>query len=373
MSVRTGIERLCAQPDLLAGPVGLVTNHTGVLPDLTPGAVAALRAGVPLTALFGPEHGIGGTAQAGDSEDADRDPVTGLPVFDTYKHKGEALEAMLAASGVRTLAVDLQDIGARFYTYVWTLHDLMAAAARVGIAVAVLDRPNPIGGLLAEGPFLQPGWESFVGRTAIPIRHGLTYGELARTFPIPDVDLTVVEMTGWRRGTVHSGQPWVFPSPNMPTPDTALVYPGTGLFEGTNLSEGRGTTRPFEIVGAPYVDAGLAPALNALELPGVRFRALSFVPTFGKHAGEAISGVQLHVTDRQAFRPVRTAVAMIAEIRERYPDDFGWRPAASGRRHMIDLLWGSPILRESAASVDELVGTVDSPRWAESFLLYPEE
>jgi uncharacterized protein YbbC (DUF1343 family) len=370
MTVRTGIERLCDQPDLLTGPVGLVTNHTGVLPDLTPSPVAALRAGVPLVALFGPEHGIGGTAQAGDSEPTDRDPATGLPVFDTYQHKGDALDAMLVASGVRTLAIDLQDIGTRFYTYVWTVHDVMAAAARVGIAVAVLDRPNPIGGLLAEGPFLQPGCESFVGRTSIPIRHGLTYGELARTFPIPDADLTVVELTGWRRG--DTGQPWVFPSPNMPTPDTALVYPGTGLFEGTNLSEGRGTTRPFEIIGAPYVDDKLAPALNELELPGVRFRALPFAPTFGKYAGETISGVQLHVTDRHAFRPVRTAVAMIDEIRRRYPDDFGWRPAASGRRHLIDLLWGSPTLRESA-SVDGLLGTVDSPRWAESVLLYREE
>lgn len=186
--------------------------------------------------------------------------------------------------------------------------------------------------------------------------------------------LKVIEMTGWdrRMHAADTGQPWVFPSPNMPTADTALVYPGTGLFEGTNLSEGRGTTRPFEIIGAPYVDNRLAPALNELALPGVRFRALSYVPTFAKYAGELVHGVQVHVTDRHEFQPVRTAVTMMNEIRRRYPAGFSWRPAASGRRHMIDLLWGSSILRESAPS-DELVGSIDSPlSWVDpGMLLYP--
>ncbi|WP_344313364.1 DUF1343 domain-containing protein [Fodinicola feengrottensis] len=382
MTVRIGIQRLCSDPSLLDGPVGLLTNHTGVLADLRPSALAAVDAGVRLTALFGPEHGLTGTAQAGESEAADRDPVTGLPVFDTYKHKGAELDAMLMASRIKTLAVDLQDVGTRFYTYVWSMYDLMAAAARTGITLAVLDRPNPLGGLRAEGPIRQPGFSSFVGRAAIPIRHGLTYGELARwlnTDAIPadagrPADLRVIEMTGWDRRMLaaDTGQPWVFPSPNMPTADTALVYPGTGLFEGTNLSEGRGTTRPFEIIGAPYVDNRLAPALNDRELPGVRFRALSYVPTFGKFAGELVHGVQLHLTDPAQLRPVRTAIAMLTEIRQRYPADFDWRPAASGRRFMIDLLWGSSALRESAPT-DEVLGAIDSPlSWVDPGILsYP--
>ena len=247
MAVRTGAERLAGEPGLVAdGRLGLITNFTGVLPDLRADSGRVAGAGLRLTALFGPEHGLRGTAQAGASEAEGNDPDTGLPVFDTYLRQGRALDELF--SGVDALLFDIQDIGTRFYTYVWTMYDCQQAAARLGKPFIVLDRPNPLGGSRVEGPLLQPGFESFVGRAPIPLRHGLTVGELALQLG----EATVVRMEGWSRDSVDTGLPWVPPSPNMPTLDTALVYPGTGLFEGTNLSEGRGTTRPFETIGAPY-------------------------------------------------------------------------------------------------------------------------
>ncbi|MFF7352107.1 MULTISPECIES: exo-beta-N-acetylmuramidase NamZ family protein [Streptomyces] len=391
-AVTTGIARLHASP-ALAGPgrFGLVTNHTGVLTDLRPTAPALLEAGARLTALFGPEHGLHGTAQAGGSEAARTDPATGLPVHDTYRCDGARLDALLRASGVDALVYDLQDIGARFYTYVWTMCDLMASAARTGVRFVVADRPNPLGGLVSEGPLLEEAWASFVGRAPIPVRHGLTCGELARYLNASIVpraagtaaDLTVIEATGWRRAlrAEATGLPWIAPSPNIPTPATAAVYPGTCLFEGTNLSEGRGTTQPFEIVGAPYIDARFAPSLAELALPGVHFRDLRYVPTFHKHAGRPLRGVQLHITDREAFTPVRTAVAMLATLRRLYPDDFAWHPAdggaqGTGHPHFIDLLWGSDRLRRTVDAGEDPLPLCDPPappdRWAgEHALLYP--
>ncbi|MEU7426183.1 DUF1343 domain-containing protein [Streptomyces sp. NPDC040750] len=391
-AVTTGIARLRASP-ALAGPgrLGLVTNHTGVLPDLRPAAPELLEAGARLVALFGPEHGLYGSGQAGESEAVDADPATGLPVHDTYRCDGERLDEVLLLSGVDALVYDLQDIGARFYTYVWTMFDLMVSAARTGVRFVVADRPNPLGGLVSEGPLLDPGWASFVGRAAIPVRHGLTCGELARHLNTSAVaraagravDLTVVEAVGWERGmdAEATGLPWVAPSPNMPTPATAHCYPGTCLFEGTNLSEGRGTTQPFEIVGAPYLDARFAPALAELGLPGVRFRELRYVPAFHEHAGRLLRGVQLHVTDRAAFAPVRTAVAMLATLRRLYPKDFAWRTAkagaeGTGHRHFIDLLWGSDRLRLALDAGDDPLPLCEEPappgRWAgEDVLLYP--
>ncbi|MGW7384300.1 exo-beta-N-acetylmuramidase NamZ family protein [Streptomyces sp. NPDC054794] len=393
-AVTTGIARLHASPGL-AGPgrLGLVTNHTGVLPDLRPAAPALIEAGARLIALFGPEHGLHGTAQAGESEVAREDPDTGLPVYDTYRSSGERLDKLLIDSGVDALVFDLQDIGARFYTYVWTMFDLMASAARTGVRFVVADRPNPLGGLVGEGPLLDPAWASFVGRAPIPVRHGLTCGELARWLnasTVPQVagaavDLTVIEVVGWRRAmdAGATGLPWVAPSPNIPTPATAAVYPGTCLFEGTNLSEGRGTTQPFELVGAPYIDARFTPALAELALPGVGFRDLRYVPAFHKHAGRPLRGVQLHVTDREAFAPVRTAVAMLATLRRLYPDDFAWHTTdgtdggaeGTGHRHFIDLLWGSDRLRRAVDAGDDPLPLCDPPappgRWAgEDVLLY---
>ncbi|MFI5698074.1 exo-beta-N-acetylmuramidase NamZ domain-containing protein [Kribbella sp. NPDC051586] len=343
MVVRTGAQRLAEDRGLAPdGRLGLITNFTGVLPDLTPTSVALRAAGLPLTALFGPEHGLRGTAQAGASEGAGVDPDTGLPVFDTYLRQGEALDELF--SDVDVLLFDIQDIGTRFYTYVWTMYDCQQAAARLGMPFVVLDRPNPLGGVRVEGPTLQAGFESFVGRAPIPLRHGLTVGELARQLG----EATVIPVEGWSRTSTDTGLPWVPPSPNMPTPDTALVYPGTGLFEGTNLSEGRGTTRPFETIGAPYVDDRFVPALSDCALPGVIFRRTWFEPVFSKYAGRPVSGVQLHVVDRDAFEPVRTALVMLRVLNELYPSDFGLLPS-------LDRLWGSDSLRKALEAGDDPV------------------
>ncbi|MDX2970240.1 DUF1343 domain-containing protein [Kribbella solani] len=341
MMVRTGAQRLAEDRGLVPdGRLGLITNFTGVLPDLTPTPVALRAAGLPLTALFGPEHGLRGTAQAGASEAEGIDPDTGLPVFDTYLKEGQQLDELF--TDVDVLLFDIQDIGARFYTYVWTMYDCQQAAARLGKPFVVLDRPNPLGGMKVEGPLLQPGFESFVGRAPIPLRHGLTVGELARQLG----EATVVTVEGWQRESTGTGLPWVPPSPNMPTPDTALVYPGTGLFEGTNLSEGRGTTRPFETIGAPYVDDRFVPALQACDLPGVIFRRTWFEPVFSKHAGTPVCGVQLHLVDREAFEPVRTALVMLRVLNELYPDDFGLLPS-------LDKLWGSDSLTKALEAGDD--------------------
>ncbi|TDK23010.1 DUF1343 domain-containing protein [Luteimonas aestuarii] len=329
--------------------VGLVTNPTGVDRDLR-SSIDRLAAhpGVTLVALYGPEHGVRGDAQAGDQVGSTRDPRTGVPVHSLYGEHREPTAAML--QGVDVLVFDIQDVGARFYTYPYTLANVMRAARRAGIPVVVPDRPNPVGGVQVEGPVLEPEYASFVGQYAIPIRHGMTLGELARLFNEGfdiGAELHVVPMRGWRRDAVEPGHalPWVLPSPNMPTPDTALVYPGTGLVEGTNLSEGRGTTRPFELIGAPYVDADvLADRMNALDLPGVRFRPAWFTPTFSKHAGELCGGVQLHVTDADAFRPVRTGIALLAALQSLYPDAFAFLP---GERPFFDTLVGNSWVREA--------------------------
>ncbi|KAB8190071.1 DUF1343 domain-containing protein [Nonomuraea phyllanthi] len=367
-TVRTGAERLAADPALAGGSrLGLITNPTGVLPDLTPTPDALLASGLNLTALFGPEHGMRGTAQAAGSEGDTVDEKTGLPVFDTHKLEGEALDRVVAASGVDTLVFDIADVGARFYTYVWTMYDLLGSAARLGLRFVVLDRPNPLGGTVEEGPRLDPAFASFVGRFPLPLRHGRTAGELAALFGF-DVDLRVVEMEGWRRemSFAETGLPWVMPSVNMPTPDTALVYPGTGLFEGTNFSEGRGTTRPFELIGAPYADARLAPALAGLDLPGVRFRETWFTPTFHKHAGVPVRGVQLHVHDRAAFRPVLTGLSMLHVARTLYPDDLRWW----GPDLFMDHLWGSDALTRALEAGEDPRDLCPPPGRPEGGLLY---
>jgi uncharacterized protein YbbC (DUF1343 family) len=370
VKVRTGAQRLAAEPGLLKGSrIGLVTNATGVMPDLSSNVRAFRSAGIPLAALFGPEHGVSGAAQAGHGESVTVDEASGLPVRDTHQRSGAELDRIVELSRVDTLVCDLADVGSRFYTYVWTMHDLMESAARLELPFVVLDRPNPLGGAWSEGPLLVKRFASFVGRAEIPLRHGLTLGELASWLNRRiGADLRVVPMEGWRRETWFdaTGLPWVMPSVNVPTLDTALVYPGTALFEGTSLSEGRGTTRPFELIGAPFVDRQWADALNALGLPGVRFRQVSFVPTFHKHAGERVNGVQVHVTDRGAFRPVGTGVAMVRSARHRYPDGFAWIPPDSGadstaHRYFVDLLWGSDSLRQCLDRGEDPAALVGEP------------
>lgn len=384
-TVCTGVQRLAREPRLVAGSsVGLFTNYTGTMPDLARNVDALLAAGVPLTTLFTPEHGMWGAVQAGESEPSGVDDATGLPVLDTYQLSDADLDAMLQGSGVDVVLYDLQDIGVRYYTYIWSLYDLLCSAARTGVPVVVLDRPNPLGGSIVEGPGLDPSCASFVGRVSVPLRHGLTVAELARWFAGEHVpaatgerpDVGVVAMQGWSRETVGaaSGQPWVMPSPNMPTFDTVLVYPCTGLFEGTNLSEGRGTTRPFEIIGAPFVDARLASALAERRFGGVRFRDLKFRPTHGKWSGDTCRGVQLHVSDPRAFEPVKTGVGILSVLAELYPGEFAWRAPEPGRPPFVDLLWGSPALREgidTRASVEQiLTDGPEAPNAPESVRLY---
>ncbi|MFJ5294117.1 MULTISPECIES: exo-beta-N-acetylmuramidase NamZ domain-containing protein [unclassified Streptomyces] len=359
--VRTGFDRLAADGyGLLDGKrVGIVTNPTGVTQDVRH-IVDVMHAdkNVNLTAVFGPEHGFRGTAQAGGSEGRYDDPATGLPVYDTYTKSGQPLADIFTASGVDTVVFDIQDAGARFYTYIWTLYDCMEAAALAGLRFVVLDRPNPVTGRAALGPVLHKEFATFVGRQPISQAHGMTVTELARLFngeflPEP-VELETVRMSGWRRGDFFdaTGLPWVPPSPNMPTPDTALVYSGTCLFEGTNLSEGRGTTRPFELLGAEGIDRRWAEAANALELPGVAFREAYFAPTFSKFEGRTAGGVQLHVQDRAAFDPVRTAIGLLVTAKKVW-SGFAWRSD-----DWIDKLTGSAQVRtaiDKGADTDEVV------------------
>ncbi|MDW8807456.1 DUF1343 domain-containing protein [Streptomyces scabiei] len=359
--LRTGFERLVRDGyGVLAGQkVGIVTNPTGVTRDARH-IVDVMHADdrVDLRAVYGPEHGFRGTAQAGGSEGRYDDPATGLPVYDTYLKSGRPLADIFTASGVDTVVFDIQDVGARFYTYIWTLYDCMEAARLAGKRFVVLDRPNPVTGRSAQGPVLHKEFATFVGRQPIAQAHGMTVAELARLFngefltsPVP---LETVLMSGWKRSRFFdgSGLPWVPPSPNMPTPDTALVYAGTCLFEGTNLSEGRGTTRPFELLGAEGVDRRWAAAVNELGLPGARFREAYFAPTFSKFQGKTVGGVQIHVHDRAAYDPVRTGIGLLVTAK-RVWSGFAWRPD-----NWIDKLTGSARVRtmiDAGADTDEVV------------------
>ena len=365
-SVQLGVDRLLADHGLVAGERwGLITNYTGVTSDLELSSVALQRSGAPLAALLSPEHGLQGTAQAGESEASGSDPRTGLPVLDTYMLVDEALDAAIRELDVDALVVDIQDIGVRYYTYVWTMVDCLRSAARLGIPFHVLDRPNPLGGRTVSGPGVELGFESFVGRLDVPMRHGMTIGEMARVaaqldraggHDVPDPN--VVEMRGWSRSMLwaDTGLEWIMPSPNMPTPITALAYVGTALFEGTSLSEGRGTTRPFELVGAPWIDDRYVDELNRRELPGVYFRSTSFMPTFSKWRGEAIGGVQLHLRDARSFDPLVTATTMLVVAQQMFPDDFAWSEPmwenGVARPHFVDLLWGGAKLRGLVETAD---------------------
>jgi uncharacterized protein YbbC (DUF1343 family) len=359
--------------------VGVLCHPASVTPDLVHTVDRLIEAGVRPTRLFGPEHGVRGEAQDMIGVDGDRDRRTDIPVTSLYGSGFESLSPPPEAlAEIDVLLVDLQDIGSRYYTYVWTMALAMKAAAKAGVQVVVLDRPNPLGGVEVEGGDVEESAESFVGLGSIPVRHGLTIGEMARLvaagmpwggerFARPiDCDLQVIPMRGWRRRDLFevTGLPWVLPSPNMPTIDTAFVYPGLCLIEGTNVSEGRGTTRPFEIIGAPFVDGyRLAEQLSGYDLPGVRFRPLSFRPTFHKHATRSCGGIQLHVSDRNTFRPYRAGVAILRELWSVGGDDFAWRTEPYefvSHRLAIDLLTGGEAVRlgiERAAAPEEIFAT----------------
>lgn len=352
--VRSGLSLLRDRGfDLLRGQrVGLVTHDAAVDECLRSAAELFQDAvGFQLAALFGPEHGLHATAQDLIPVGANCPFASGVPVHSLY---GETFASLKPNAeqliGLDTLAIDLQDVGSRYYTFQATMLLCLEAASELGLRVAVLDRPNPLGGDLVEGPGLLPGYESFVGLHPIAVRHGMTLGELARLYHAErqlTCPLEVIPCTGWRRSMPfeETGLPWVLPSPNMPTLETAWVYPGQCLLEGTNLSEGRGTTRPFELCGAPQVEASqVAKQLREWALPGIAFRPAWFVPTFQKHAGKLCGGVQLHVTDRGTFQPVRTGLAVLAALREASRECFDWRREPYEFVHdrlAIDLLFGS--------------------------------
>ena len=353
--VRLGSEQLLASGTLKNKRVGIVSNPASI--DAKFQHIVRVLAETPevgLAAIFGPQHGFRADVQDNMIETAHAsDPSRGVPVYSLYSETREPTAEML--KGLDALVVDLQDVGSRIYTFIYTMANCLRAGRKHGVPVIVTDRPNPIGGETVSGPTLVKGFESFVGQFPIPMRHGMTIGELARFFNDTGgigADLTVVPMEGWRRSMYYedTGLPWVMPSPNVPTVESAVVYPGTVLFEGTNVSEGRGTTRPFELIGAPWVDAeALAEKLRTYDLPGVHFRPVVFEPTFQKHARQACGGCQIHVLDRHEFRAVESAVAVLVEIRTQNPSAFQWRQPPYEYEHEklpFDILAGSSQLRQ---------------------------
>jgi len=369
--------------------IGVISNPTGILPDTLEHIVNVMHADARLNvvAVFGPEHGFRGDRQAGEGEDFYVDAQTQLPVFSVYGKRGTALVNILRNSTAEALVFDIQDCGVRFYTYMWTMYDCMVAAAELGLEFVVLDRPNPLGAERVAGPVLKPEFASGVGRLPIAQQPGMTIGELALMFnakfmPSRPVALTVIKMEGYRRNMTweETGLPWVPTSPNIPTPDSARAYVGFGYLEGTNCSTGRGTTRPFELVGAPYIGNGtIARKLNALRLPGVRFRDAYFIPTFDRYVNVVNGGTQLYVTDQAKFDGVRTALEWIYAVKHTYAKDFSWQPpsaavAVGGEKggflhkdteapvnaYWIDLLAGTDQVRkmlDAGATVDELMAS----------------
>ncbi|MFC1640161.1 exo-beta-N-acetylmuramidase NamZ domain-containing protein [Gemmatimonadota bacterium] len=387
-TVLTGLANILsgARPDLRSVKLGLIAHPASVTDDLTASADALLAAGYDISATFGPQHGMRGEKQDNMIESTTFvDPQHGFPVHSLYGDVRKPTAEMLG--GLDALLFDLQDVGVRVYTFVWTMTLAMEACREAGVKFVVLDRPNPINGIVREGPTLRPGFESFVGLHPVPLRHGLTTGELAKLaneqFGI-GCELDVIACLGWKRTDWFddTGLPFVLPSPNLPTLDSCVVYPGMVLLEGTNLSEGRGTTRPFEIFGAPYLEPQLlVDRLSSLNLPGVLFRPCYFEPTFQKFAEEICGGAQFHVTDRLVFRPVETAVSILHTVKHLAPEEFQWRPPPYEYEHEkmpIDILWGSEALRttiDSGRSPDELMrqsglDLVEFENLVDPYLLY---
>lgn len=390
MPVQPGLEVLVDDPRLILGKrIGLVTHQSAVTRDFRH-AVRVLHAGRgwKLTALFGPEHGIWGEAQDMAHVEHSYDPLTGLEVHSLYgKSKEDLSPSQEILKQVDALIIDLQDIGSRYYTFIYTMALCMRAAAPLGVKVIVLDRPNPIDGNHLEGNIRDEKYSSFVGMFPLPTRHGMTAGELARYFNARfnlNCDLTVVPMGGWQRWMWWGDTelPWVIPSPNMPTVYTATVYPGMCLIEGTNLSEGRGTTHPFELFGAPWLEPfRLSDALNKLDLPGVFFRPHYFLPTFHKHKDKVCGGVELHVTDRRIFEPYRTGLWCVKTAHDMNPEEFDWRREPYefvSDRLAIDLLAGTDRFRslvEEGGDLEEWIGEWEEPlrefaAARDEFLLY---
>ncbi|HEX6684718.1 MAG TPA: DUF1343 domain-containing protein [Candidatus Limnocylindrales bacterium] len=365
--IDTGLDALVSSDfaTLRGQRVGVISNPTGVdgryrhLVDLMHASGS-----LDIVGVFGPEHGFRGSAQAGGSEGTGIDARTGLTVYDAYGASQAKWEQLFITSRVETVVFDIQDAGARFYTYIWTLYDSMVAAGRLGLRYVILDRPNPIGGT-ARGPMMTPDFTSGVGKREIVQAHGMTVGELGLfyhgEFALAGAKPEVLRCRGWRRQMVagDTDLPWVMPSPNMPTPETAVVYPGTGMFEGVNISEGRGTTRPFELIGSPNLDYHWCDRLNAYELPGVEFREAYFNPTFNKYQGVLCAGVEVKVTDPQVFDPVTTGTAMLVEAKS--TTAFAWRQDSWDpvRPFWIDKLTGSTRLRtmiDAGAGLADVTG-----------------
>lgn len=357
--VKPGIENYEAWSTFLKEKrVGLITNPTGVDSRLI-STIDLLQREVRLVKLFSPEHGVRGDVQAGESVGYYIDEKTALPVYSLYgKNKKPSRELL---EGLDVLAIDLQDVGSRLYTYLYTMSYCMQACADYGVSFLVFDRPNPIGGEAVEGNLIREGYNSFVGLYPIPYRYGLTIGETANLFQqefhIP-CELKVIPMLGWSRQMYYedTGLIWIMPSPNMPTVDTAVVYNATCILEGTNLSEGRGTTRPFELIGAPWLDAEcLSQRMNAWGLEGILFRPVYFTPTFSKHANVLCKGVQLHVTDRSRFCSVKTGLCLLEEVKRLSGKQFTYsEPYSPKGKPMIDYNTGSDYIRKHDFSAEEL-------------------
>lgn len=355
--MKTGLDILFeSQKSILAGKrIGLLANPSAI--DSSHRFILNLFLREPswrVTTLFGPEHGLRSEMQDQEWCDGFKDPETGLPVYSLYGERLKPEPEMLR--DVDVVVYDIQDVGSRYYTFIYTLAYMMEACGDAGITVVVLDRPNPINGTDLEGPMLEPGYESFVGRFSLPTRHGMTTGELAMFFRDGcgiRCNLEVVKMEGWKRREFHDQTklPWVLPSPNMPTVDTALVYPGQCLLEGTNVSEGRGTARPFEIFGAPWIHPDpFCKHMESYALPGAVFRPLYFRPTFNKFAREVCGGAQIHVTNRRKFLPVQTTLCILHALRVLHHGDFKWKDPPYEYvtdRLPIDILFGNSWIRES--------------------------
>lgn len=376
--VYLGIDNIDEHLDLFKDKrVGLITNATGINSEYK-STIDILYEKVNLVALFAPEHGIRGSSDAGATIGGEVDPVTKLPVYSLYGSTMKPTKAMM--DQVDLLCIDIQDVGARFYTYVYTMAYAMEACAQYNKEFVVFDRPNPVSGSVVQGTILETQYSSFIGLYPIVQRHGMTIGELALYFNTEqniNCKLEVIKMKNWERDMYldECDVPWVLPSPNMPTLDTAIVYTGTCVFEGTNLSEGRGTTRPFELIGAPFINSiELANALNNLNLKGVYFRPASFTPTTSKHDSKVCHGVQVHVTNRSEFESVKVGYAMLDVIRNMYPNDFQILNANSNKC-TLNLLTGCSYIKDDTFTLEEQFTVIDREtnifkQTREKYLLY---